>query len=586
MDVRRSQAMTISIFQESLGRVNPSESRIRPCGAVAYHNMSPSVFLLWLVTIPILAHSAPQGYFLDCGGSKEVTVNDLKYIPDGSYTKVGNTTTINKPDLLPILSTLRYFPDTLSKKYCYSFPTVKGSKYLVKTMYYYGEFDGGNQPPVFDQIVEGTRCSIVNTTEDYAKGLSSHYEVVVVSLGKTLSVCLARNEHTGNSSPFISAMEVKSLDGSMYNPTDFSKYALVTIARHAFGGEDIISYPDDKFNRMWQPFKDQNPVVATHSNVTSSDFWNLPPPGAFNSGITTSRGKTLEIQWPLASLPSTYYYISLYFQDNRNPSPYSWRVFDVSINGHTFFSNLNTTTKGVTVYSAQWPLSGQTKITLTPGSGVPVGPVINAGEIYQVLPLGGRTRTRDVIAMEDLARNIQNPPPDWSGDPCRPKGNSWTGVTCSNGFVARVVTLNLTNAGLTGSLSPSIGHLTALVNLWLGGNNLSGTVPDLDGLKDLETLHLEKNKFEGSLPPSIEKLPKLREISSVLTFLIPYHLLANEKPKLQKDYQAYSQPSKVLCLVLVSGGYGKGEIQTRSSASGEGEKWRGPEWLCRRKRVK
>lgn len=43
--------------------------------------------------------------------------------------------------------------------------------------------------------------------------------------------------------------------------------------------------------------------------------------------------------------------------------------------------------------------------------------------------------------MEDLARSIQNPPADWNGDPCLPKGNSWTGVTCSNGFLARVITL-------------------------------------------------------------------------------------------------------------------------------------------------
>ncbi|XP_020220801.1 probable LRR receptor-like serine/threonine-protein kinase At5g59680 [Cajanus cajan] len=487
-------------------------------GAVAYDSMCPSVFLLWLVTIPVLAHSAlasiSLGYYLDCGGTKEVTVDNLKYIPDGSYIKVGNTTPINKPDLLPILSTLRYFSDTSARKYCYSFPVFKGGKYLVKTMYYYGGFDGGKQPPVFDQIVEGTKWGVVNTTEDYAKDLSSYFEIVVVPAGKTLSVCLARNSHTGSSSPFISALEVKSLDASLYKSTDFTKYALVTVARNAFGAEDIISSPDDKFNRMWQPFKDDNPVVKTRANVTPSDFWNLPPVRAFSSAITTSRGKALEIQWPRASLPSTYYYISLYFQDNRNPSPYSWRVFDVSINGHTFFSNLNATTNGVTVYAAQWPLSGQTKLTLTPGSGIPVGPVINAGEIYQILPLGGRTRTRDVIVMEDLARSLHNPPVDWNGDPCLPKGNSWTGVTCSSDFHARVVTLNLTNAGLTGSLPPTLGHLSGLAHLWLGGNKLTGNIPDLSGLKELETLHLEKNNFEGSLPSSTEKLPKLREISS------------------------------------------------------------------------
>lgn len=53
------------------------------------------------------------------------------------------------------------------------------------------------------------------------------------------------------------------------------------------------------------------------------------------------------------------------------------------------------TANGVTVYGSEWPLSGRTEITLTPGNTIPVGPVINAGEIYQILPLGGRTLTRD-----------------------------------------------------------------------------------------------------------------------------------------------------------------------------------------------
>lgn len=184
----------------------------------------------------------------------------------------------------------------------------------------------------------------------------------------------------------------------------------------------------------------------------------------------------------------------------------------MSINGKKFYSELNVTTSGVTVYATQWPLSGQTEISLTPGDGIPVGPLINAGEVLQILPLAGRTLTRDVMAMEELARSLNNPPSDWNGDPCLPQQHSWTGVTCSRGKLARVITLNLTNAGLSGSLPPSISNLTALKNLWLGGNELSGTIPKMASLKALQTLHLENNKFEGSLPESLGQLPNLREI--------------------------------------------------------------------------
>ncbi|KAF5745628.1 LRR receptor-like serine/threonine-protein kinase [Tripterygium wilfordii] len=475
--------------------------------------MTLSIFLLWLVSIPLIVHSlpAPRGWLISCGASGEQKLGTLKYIPDEGFISVGNKSVLKGQDLLPILTTVRYFPDTSARKYCYVIPVIKGGKYLIRTTYYYGGFDGGTEPPVFDQIIQGTKWSIVNTTEDYANGMSSYYEIVVVSSGKTLSVCLARNEHT-SSSPFISALELEYLEDSMYNSSDFNKYALTTVARHSFGNEDMISFPDDQFNRLWQPFTDNNPVVDSKSSVSSSDFWNLPPEKAFHSAITTSRGKTLVLQWPPVSLPSSKFYVALYFQDNRTPSPYSWRVFSVSINGRNFYKDLNVTTNGVTVYGKEWPLSGKTEITLTPNDRTPVGPMINAGEIFQILPLAGRTLTRDVMAMEDLAKKLDNPPSDWTGDPCLPHDNSWTGVVCSQDNLARVTTLNLTGMGLSGMLPSSVGNLTAITHIWLGGNKLTGQIPEMSTLKELQTLHLENNQFKGSIPKSLGQLGKLREI--------------------------------------------------------------------------
>lgn len=117
---------------------------------------------------------------------------------------------------------------------------IKGAKYLVRTTYYYGGFDGGDKPPVFDQIIDGTKWGVVDTTGDYANGLSSYYDIVVLAMAKSLSVCLARNQNT-KSSPFISALEVEHLEDSLYNTTDFNKYALSTVARSSFGsdGESI-----------------------------------------------------------------------------------------------------------------------------------------------------------------------------------------------------------------------------------------------------------------------------------------------------------------------------------------------------------
>ena len=78
--------------------------------------------------------------------------------------------------------------------------------------------------------------------------------------------------------------------------------------------------------------------------------------------------------------------------DDRNSSS---RVFNISINDVPYYHNLNVTPAGACVFATRWPLRGPTKITLTPAVGSDIGPLINAGEIFEVLDLGGRTATRD-----------------------------------------------------------------------------------------------------------------------------------------------------------------------------------------------
>jgi hypothetical protein len=129
-------------------------------------------------------------------------------------------------------------------------------------------------------------------------------------------------------------------------------------------------------------------MVESHSSISPDDFWNQPPAKALKAGVTTSRGKQLTVQWPTVER-------ALYFQDSRTASPFSWRVFDVAVNGKDFFRGLNASAAGVMVYSSMMQLSGKTEILLTPNETSPVGPLINAGEIYQIVPLGGRTATRD-----------------------------------------------------------------------------------------------------------------------------------------------------------------------------------------------
>lgn len=142
-----------------------------------------------------------------------------------------------------------------------------------------------------------------------------------------------------------------------------------------------------------------NPKIASFRNVPVSDFWNLPPVKVFETQLESSGMDPMEFQWPPASLPNSTYYIALYFANDHDSSS---RMFDISINGITYYSNLNVNSDGVTVFATKWLLGDLTKIMLTPAAGSDIGPLINAGEVFNLLPLGGRTHTRDGMVTSNL----------------------------------------------------------------------------------------------------------------------------------------------------------------------------------------
>ncbi|XP_021722876.1 uncharacterized protein LOC110690363 isoform X2 [Chenopodium quinoa] len=100
--------------------------------------------------------------------------------------------------------------------------------------------------------------------------------------------------------------------------------------------------------------------------------------------LTVSAGP-LDLQWLALPLPSSTYYIALYFADDRASSR---RAFDISINNVPYVRNLSVTPSGVAVFATKWPLDGLTRLRFTPVNGSDASPLINGGEIFDVLSLG------------------------------------------------------------------------------------------------------------------------------------------------------------------------------------------------------
>ncbi|XP_062154680.1 inactive receptor-like serine/threonine-protein kinase At2g40270 [Alnus glutinosa] len=77
-------------------------------------------------------------------------------------------------------------------------------------------------------------------------------------------------------------------------------------------------------------------------------------------------------------------------------------------------------------------------------------------------------------------------------DPC-----SWFGIECSDG---KVLTLNLKDLCLGGTLGPELANLVQIKSIILRNNSFSGIIPEEIGeLKELEVLDLGYNNFSGTL---------------------------------------------------------------------------------------
>uniref|UniRef100_A0A0E0HGP2 non-specific serine/threonine protein kinase n=1 Tax=Oryza nivara TaxID=4536 RepID=A0A0E0HGP2_ORYNI len=79
--------------------------------------------------------------------------------------------------------------------------------------------------------------------------------------------------------------------------------------------------------------------------------------------------------------------------------------------------------------------------------------------------------------------------------------SSWEGVSCRKKTPLRVNSLDLSNRGLVGQISPSLANLTFLKFLYLDTNSFTGEIPlSLGHLHHLQTLYLSNNTLEGRIP--------------------------------------------------------------------------------------
>lgn len=124
-----------------------------------------------------------------------------------------------------------------------------------------------------------------------------------------------------------------------------------------------------------------------------------------------------------------------------------------------------------------------------------------------------------LLVKEAITRDPFNVTRDWRPIGKRQRLNAcrWQGVTCNTTRTSphrRVVSVNLADQSLQGTLSPSLARLSQLTSLNLSHNFFSGDIPVelITGATSLQTLDLGGNNLTGSLLDGIENLENLTSL--------------------------------------------------------------------------
>ncbi|CAN4118776.1 unnamed protein product [Withania somnifera] len=110
----------------------------------------------------------------------------------------------------------------------------------------------------------------------------------------------------------------------------------------------------------------------------------------------------------------------------------------------------------------------------------------------------------------------------WSGD--NPCDGPWWGLSCD--INQKIIVINLPKSNLSGTLSPSIAKLDSLTHIYLGSNNISGSIPSTwTSLKHLLMLDLtipsQRNGTSTAASPSSSTNKPSSSKSKLVFFVVP-----------------------------------------------------------------
>ncbi|KAH0871372.1 hypothetical protein HID58_078394 [Brassica napus] len=449
-----------------------------------------SVFLILfgVIAIAIVVHGQGQAGFIsiDCGSPPNINYVDtdtgISYTWDAPYINSGVNANVSEQygypanPVLPFpLADVRSFPQGNRNCYTLTPSDGKGNLYLIRASFMYGNYDGKKALPEFDLYVNVNFWSTVtfrNASENVIK------EILTFAESDTVYVCLVNK---GKGTPFISALELRPMNSSIYG-TEFGRnVSLVLYQRYDTGFVNGTGrYQRDVYDRIWSPYSQPswNTTMTTGYIDIFQSGYKPPDEVIKTAAYPKSDDEPLELSWT-SDDPDARFYAYLYFAELESLKRDESRKIKIMWNGS--------------------PVSG----------------AFNPSPEYSMTLSNSRAFT--VYAMESI-RSTYKVQKAWTGDPCSPRLFPWEGVGCIyNDSDHHIKSLNLSSSGLQGPIALSFRNLSHLESLDLSNNNLRGFVPEfLADLKQLKYLNLKGNKFVGFIPKSLRKESKAGGLALIM----------------------------------------------------------------------
>ncbi|VVA93743.1 unnamed protein product [Arabis nemorensis] len=375
--------------------------------------------------------------------------------------------------------------------------------------------------------------------------------------------CYTLNLTIGDSTPFISALELRKLKNTTYLTQQGSLQSLMRADVGSISNQ-VLRYGSDVFDRVWTPYNFESwSQISTNQTVKVGNAYQPPEIAMVTASVPTDPDAPMNFTL-VAGSRTTRFYFFMHFAEIQELNSNETREFNIMFNDKHFFGPfrpINFTT--TSVYNpTEFVVDANGKYTFslqrTGNSTLP--PLLNAMEIYLVtlVPLQ-ETERKEVDAMMNIKSGYGVNKIDWEGDPCVPRDYRWSGVNCSyiDNEQQKIISLNLSASGLTGEILEFISNLTNLEVLDLSNNTLTGLVPEfLANMKSLKLINLSDNELNGSIPANLLNKARRGSISLSIggnTGLCSSGLCATMKKKKRNTVIAPVSASLVSVFLIAAG---------------------------------